>query len=134
MRDRLRFEKVETTEQFEALKAFAATMDHTLDDTSRTPIVSVFRGDKQIGYFHVVKVPMVSPSFHTDPAICTPRDTIEFIETLRAHMCLNSLGGRTPNGECIAILPDPPASGFTPEILSKLGFVDLKQRLWQALG
>lgn len=130
----LRFKIVETKEEFEALKVFAASFDHVIDDHSRLPIVNVLRGDRQIGYYQLVNIPMVAPSFHTDTAICSRRDTFDFIQQVRSHRCLMSMGGRTPHGECVAILPEIESPTFTNEILEKLGFVDLHQKLWHALG
>ncbi len=135
MRQPLKFELVDTREKFEELKVFAATFNHEVDDTARLPIISVSRGTRQIGYFHVVNVPMIWPAFHTDPAICSPRDTMDFVETVKNYQFLTSLGGRTPNGESHALLPeDLSGGGFTPEGLSKLGYTDLKQKLWHAKG
>lgn len=134
MSEPLRFMVVETEEQFNALKVFAASFGHVINNGTRLPIVNAYRGDRQIGYYQIMKAPIVAPAFHSDPKICSHRDTIEFISHVKTHSFLNSLGGRTPNGECIAILPEIPAPGFTNEILAKLGFEDLHQKLWLAKG
>jgi hypothetical protein len=132
MRPSLRYDLVDTPEKFNDMKRFAATFNHHIDDTTRLPIVRVFRGDQQVAYFQIIKTPMAAPAFHDN--LCSPRDTCEIIDKVRSHMLLGSLGGRTPNGECLIILPERLRGGFTKPLIEKMGFIDLGQKIWQSLG
>lgn len=132
MPDPIRFSEVRTQEEFDELKLFAATFDHVIDDRTMTPIIRMYRGERLIGYFICVTAPIVIPSFHTDPAICSPRDFRDSCEQVRAWQTLNRQSERFPGGQCWIALDDEPL--IRREVIEKLGFQNTKSDLYQYIG
>lgn len=131
MRSPLRFKKVETPEEMTLVKEFGASFDHVVNEHSRDPIIMVLRDGKLISYFQVIQAPIFAHSLHTDPSVLSPRDFLDLAEQTRAFQFISSLGGRTPHGESLVLAPQ---STHMESALRQLGYTDLKQKLWHALG
>lgn len=129
----IRFEEIRTQEGFELLKKFAATFDHEISDYSITPLVTMSRGEKMFGYFHVLQQPIICPAFHTDPKVCTPRDFYEGAKAIINWRNMSSMSDRYPNGTMYCLLP-PDADKRYGSNLDKLGLKNLHQVMYQEVG
>lgn len=127
--DQIKFGLIRTVKEFEALKAYAKSFGHVVDDRSITPIYTIHRGDKQIGYFNLILQPIVCPSFHTE--LCTHRDFYDSVQYAKNHFCMNSIDDRFPNGTCFLALPRELA--IKKDVVERMGFADTKTQLWQAI-
>lgn len=130
MREQITFENVTTQEQWDKLKEFAASDGHVLTDTSLLPVVTMKRGNKMFGYFHVHKHPIIMPAFNRKE--CSPRDFKDAVEQVSATMRLNSMDQRFPNGTAFIAFDDNPA--ISEDIIARLGFKNINRHIWQQGG
>lgn len=125
---KIRFQTVTTDRQFEELKELAAKDGHRLDNNSLTPIVEIWRGDKRIGWFHILNQPVLMPCFCKET--CSPRDFKEAAEALMHIHQYTSMSQRFPNGTTFMAIPPTPA--IDEAIIEKLGFERIHREVWQA--
>jgi hypothetical protein len=122
------FEKVETQQQWDELKAFAASFNHKIDDTTLTPLIAVRRGKKLFAYFVVLNMPVLMPSFH--PILTTKRDFVEMVEQVRSWAWLSTIGHeRFPKGVAWAAFSNP---NISRRLLERMGFRSTNHELFQS--
>ena len=126
MREPIRIKTVHAGDEQGLVQAirFAASFDHELQ-MNHLPVHILSRGNRPFAFFQHLRLVTAFPSFHTDPAICTPRDTLEGGNAMRIATMM-AFGG------CIIEASAEPASRFTPDVLSKLDFEPRNSRLYQA--
>lgn len=127
----LKFETVRTQKQFDDLKKFATSFDHVVDDTTLLPLITVSRGDKMFAYYTVLNYPVVFPSFHTE--LCTPRDFVDSVNTVKHHHMLSSMNERFPNGTFFVALSANKLA-IDRSYIPKLGLKNLEMEIHQAGG
>lgn len=130
MREQIKFGLIRTQEEFDALSQFAASFDHQVNGQSILPIYTIERGKQMVGYFNVICIPIVCPSFHPD--VCTPRDIHEIVQMAKNHFCMNSISDRFPNGTCMLAMPKNLPDNKRA-IAERCGFKSTKAELWQAI-
>ena len=111
-REPINIECVQTAARRKEVRAFAASYDHVVHD--HFALYGVKRGQKLIGYCQFLNQPICIPSWHTDPAICSPRDITESASILRGWQ-----QGNNTQGDVIIALG---INGMSPETIVKLGF------------
>jgi hypothetical protein len=132
MREQVKFGLIRTDEEFEGLRQFAETFDHTVGPGSILPIYTVERGEQMIGYFNVLMYPIVAPSMH--PTHCTARNFFDALEFVKHHFCLNSIDNKFRYGTCFLSIPtNPPAGQNMKDALERSGFKNTRHELWQAI-
>ena len=119
---------IQAREEFEDLKKFGESFDHTIPDDVAHPIYTIERGDQMIGYFNVMTYPIVSPALH--PRICTPRDFYEAIHILKNHYCLITINQKLRYGTGLMALPSVPVMDM--KVVEKAGFKNTRKEIWQA--
>jgi hypothetical protein len=128
VRQPIKFQCVTTQQQFDDLKKYAETDGyHKVDDSSLLPIVTMSRGDRQFGYFHVNTHPILSFAFHLE--LCEPADFKEAAQQVTAIYQHNSMSERFPNGTCFIALDENPK--ISKDLIQKLGYRCLNRVLWQ---
>lgn len=128
MREPIKFESVTTQQQFDELKTFAASDGHVVTDHSIFPIFTMRRSERLFGYFHVINHPIILPAFHVTN--CERHDFKEAVEKATAWRQLSSISEQFPNGTCFIALPPEPV--IDENLIEKLGYEDIKRKLWQA--
>jgi hypothetical protein len=110
-------------EQVARLRTFAASFDHTIESLAH-PIIVFHRGDKWIAYAQIVQTPTVFPAFHTNPDVCSKRDT---------YFVSNQLVGWTKIqfGGALLARPIRQGSKFTQDITEHLGGKCMNKELFE---
>jgi hypothetical protein len=128
MREPVTFRPVTTDQEFEEVKEFAATDGHTLTDYSPPfPIVTMWRGKKMFGYFHVINHPIFMPAFNKK--LCSPRDFLEASKKITKWFKAISKSCRFPDGTAFMALP--PQLTIDEHIVRKLGYEPIQREVWQ---
>lgn len=124
MRERLSIETVDPrdAEGMARVNAFAASFGHDVKAPGQA-VYLLKRGERPIGFFQAMQMIVASPNWHTDPAVCSPRDILEG-GNLMSEAC------KFATGSCIMEVPLE-NTPFTPEVMAKVGFVSRETRLYQ---
>jgi hypothetical protein len=112
-----KFEPILTQEQYDKWQAFAAEFIPKVGN--EMPIITVSKGDKMFGHYHVFNHPVIIPAFH--PEKCSPKDFRDAVEIVTHHFCMNSISQQYPNGVAYVGLHNRPMN-VSEKQLDKLGF------------
>jgi hypothetical protein len=129
MREQLKFGVIRTHDELESLKRFAESFNHRVGDDTIHPIYTIDFGGRMIGYYNVIQYPIVCPAMH--PKVCTPRNFVETMQSVKNHFFLTSINGQFPHGTCLLAVPRE--LPIPRRALEKSGFQDTKMELWQAI-
>lgn len=131
MKPAIRFKQVNTDDEREELRTFAKSFDHILPENG-LPVIRMYRGERLIGYFILMHVPIVISSFHTDTKICSHRDFKDSCEQIRAWQSINRISEHYPAGQAWFAIDEEPS--IRVDILTKLGLRDQHAKLYQYVG
>jgi hypothetical protein len=131
MKSPIRLSEVRNQDELTELNEFAKTFGHSIGDNSPQPVIRIYRGNRLLGYFFITPR-VVTPCFHTDKTICTPRDFKDSIDQIRAISCFSSMNLQFPAGQCVMAVDED--LSIRKEIVDKMGFKDIKGRLYRFIG
>jgi len=128
-REQIKFGLIKTEEEFQDLKRFAESFDHSVEATSIFPIYTIARGDELIGYCNVMRQPVLHPSLH--PGLATPRNFYDALQYAKQSFCLSSIDDRFPHGICVMALPRDLV--VPDDAVVKCGFKNTNKEIWMAI-
>lgn len=131
MRDPIRLSQARSQDELDEIHEFAKSFGHSIGDLTPQPIIRIFRGNRLFGYFFITPN-VITPAFHTDKTICSPRDFKDAVDQIRGAFCFNSQNLQFPAGQCVLALEESPA--IRREILAKLGFENMRGEIHRYVG
>lgn len=118
----LKIEWIKTDEQFAKLVKFAESFEHKVV-RSTSPLLAIKKHGQWVGYAQINVTPVVFTAWHTDRAICSPRDVVEGFKILAGWAKVQHGGGFTS-------VPLDTVS-FLPHVMKKLGFTRCNCELYE---
>lgn len=113
---------IRNTPEFQKIKEFAKSFDHTIQEHPSISVISHYRNGQLFGYSDHCSFPVVYPAFH--PEFTKPRDVIQVMTDWRHNYEING------SPVYVGVPTNELRPNFPESTMEKLGLVKLNRELY----